>query len=188
MKHMKNLFCLLLCGLLLSTACHQLSEETFQVHQQESQPSTLSIHLQDIADKLDNLTPSEQVFLEELHHIYPQIDQFLKEGNAEDILRLKKIGRIKILEGVNIQNRKHSVLLDQGLKAFPSEELFPSYQKEVSEGYQSWSCKEWCIIRAEHSRLSSMNACTAGKGDEHECKEEAEIRYFYFLTECMGDC
>ena len=181
---MKNLFCFLLAGLLLTTACQPFSEEAAI----QPRENTFREYIQAVADKLNSFTPSEQVFLESLHKQYPQVDQFLSLANEEEIHQLKQLGRLSILEEVSIRERNSFALLNQSLKAPESATVSPAYSKEIAEGFQAWTCKEWCVIRAEQSRLKSFSNCIAGKGNEHECRAEAEIRFFYFLTDCSGGC
>ena len=184
MKHMKNLFRFVLAGFLLTTACHPFSEEAAI----QPQEVTFRNYIQGVAEKLNSFTPSEQVFLESLHQQHPQIDQFLSQANEEEIHQLRQLGQINILEEVSIRERNSFALLNQSLKVPESTTISPAYSKEIAEGFQAWTCKEWCVIRAEQSRLQSFNNCMAGKGNEYECAEEAEIRFFYLLTNCSGDC
>ena len=188
MKHMKNLYRFLLAGLILTTACQQFSEEVPLPRQEQVQRIAFIQHIQGIAQTLNSFSPSEQVFLKELHQSYPSLDQFFREAKEEEIHQLRKTLRNKILDEILIPIEAYTSLLIRSVKTGQTEESFPSYQTDLLEEFPAWSCKELCVIRAERSRLANINTCLSEKGDEHECREEADIRYFYFLTDCTANC
>jgi len=189
MKHMKNLFHFLLAGLILTTACQQFSEEVPRPRQEQvSQQIAFVEHIQGLTQKLNSFSPSEQVFLEKLHQTYPSLDHFLSEARETEMYQLKKVIRNKSLDEVLIPIASYASLLKYSLKSPETEYVNPSYETGITEDFPVWSCKELCVIRAERSRLANISTCISEKGDEHECKQEADIRYFYFLTDCTGSC